>query len=320
MSPKITTSLPTALASRRKPDKKSAKYQAKFLTSIWQSAADGPATRYACMAFRRQGGGKFEFVFVDPSDRSQTRAALLAHNRKEWDQYFCPATFSERSREKRYALPTNLLWCDADEADPRGFSPPPSIVWETSPRRYQAIWILDETLTPGEAETFSRALTYNHGGDKNGWPSNKLLRILGSFNHKPNYESPFVGVLKYELTPINERPATEPWHRPAAAAAVSFDGFDHLAHDKFDVLKRYRHSLTVSTRQLIRDKRAYAPDRSSRIYAIVVGLHGVGASLDEIASVVWASAYFQDKYGPNIRALSNELTRITSKLGGRHGK
>ncbi|MFK5981156.1 MAG: hypothetical protein QM488_19990 [Rhizobiaceae bacterium] len=90
----------------------------------------------------------------------------------------------------------------------------------------------------------------------------------------------------------------------------------HKAHDRIKVLKKYRLKLERTTRQLMRDNKAWAPDRSSRVFAMVAGLHEARASLDKIASVIWSSPYFQDKYPDNVDALHAEISRIMSKIGG----
>ena len=49
---------------------------------------------------------------------------------------------------------------------------------------------------------------------------------------------------------------------------------------------------------------------------MVAGLHEAGATLDEIASVIWSSPYFRDKYGDDQNALETEVSRIIARVGG----
>ena len=122
--------------------------------------------------------------------------------------------------------------------------------------------------------------------------------------------------MHFNLTPIVKRP------RPYANAGRSYHStplaldFDHHAFKRADVVKKYRRDLDPKARALIRDNRPYEKDRSEQIFHMVVSLHEVGATLNEIASVVWDSPYFQDKYPDDIRALDAELSRILSKIGG----
>jgi len=48
---------------------------------------------------------------------------------------------------------------------------------------------------------------------------------------------------------------------------------------------------------------------------MVAGLHEAGATVDEIASVVWTSPYFRDKYGEDEEALETEISRIIARVG-----
>jgi len=49
---------------------------------------------------------------------------------------------------------------------------------------------------------------------------------------------------------------------------------------------------------------------------MVTELFEAGATLDEIASVIWDSPYFLDKYGQNRKALERQISNIVNKIGG----
>lgn len=103
------------------------------------------------------------------------------------DQYFCPVVFSQPHRKKEYALSTNLLWADLDPVHPNDCRIRPSVAWESSPGRYQALWFLNEEINPDEAASLSKRIAYADGGDKGGWDLTQVLRIPGTRNFK--YES-----------------------------------------------------------------------------------------------------------------------------------
>lgn len=100
------------------------------------------------------------------------------------DQYFCPVVFSQPHRKKENALPTNLLWADLDPVHPDSCRLRPSIAWESSPGRYQALWFLTTEVPPTEAASLSKRIAYADGADKGGWDLTQVLRIPGTRNHK----------------------------------------------------------------------------------------------------------------------------------------
>ena len=143
-----------------------------------------------------------------------------------------------------------------------------------------------------------------------------MVRFPGSINHKEEYDEPFVKLLHFESKPIEFRPRpVKTRDRSYTSKPLAVD-FNHQAFTRLDVLKKYRRDLDPKARALIRDRKAYEPDRSDQIFHIVVGLQEVGATLDEIACVVWDSPYFQDKHPDDIGALHAELSRILSKIEG----
>ena len=100
------------------------------------------------------------------------------------DLYFCPVVFSKNKRRKENALPTNILWADLDPVHPDSCLVRPSIAWESSPGRYQALWLLNQEVDPEEAAQLSKRIAYGDGGDKGGWDLTQVLRIPGSKNFK----------------------------------------------------------------------------------------------------------------------------------------
>ncbi|MEQ8659148.1 MAG: DNA-primase RepB domain-containing protein [Hyphomicrobiales bacterium] len=297
-------------------DKATIRDQECFLAHLWNGYTMADYPSYGLFAFRHRKTMQFVEKSMQITGLEKAREILAKYNRWDWDQYFCPNMFCEPKRQKPFARNTRLAWCDIDEADPFDFKPSPSMVWETSQRRTQALWIFDEKLAPEKAEAHSRALTYRHHGDKNGWPINKLLRIPGSINHKKEYDEPFVRLIHYDEQPIKTRP--EPFTirgRSYSAKALALD-FDHKAHKRLDVLKKYKAKLDPKARALIRHSKAYEPDRSAQVFHIIVGLHEVGATIDEIASVLWDSPYFIEKHGQDIGKLNDEIGRVVGKLEG----
>ena len=100
------------------------------------------------------------------------------------DVYFSPTTYSHPHRRKEYVNPTKWLWQDLDAVDPGTISPKPTIAWESSPGRYQALWSLDRLYDATEAEKTNKVLAAQVRADHGSWILTKVLRVPGSVNHK----------------------------------------------------------------------------------------------------------------------------------------
>lgn len=287
-----------------------------FLSTVWKGA---PSDSFLFVATTNPDGSKWREHIVRASKvKADLNRFLRKYSRWDHNLYFGGNPFSRDSRLKKYALPTSLGWCDMDASNPDAYRPQPNLLWETSPNRFQALWLWDTRHDVEEAERFSRSLADRHGGDS-GWTITKMLRIPGSINHKPHYDEPFVRMVTQSWAKASERPEPTPDNgRTHDVAAQALDMNPH-AHERLDVLRKHRSKLSASARTVIRHDRVLAPDRSKWIFMMVSELHGAGATLDEIASVVWGSPYFRDKYGNNLNALERQVSNIIAKIGGQNG-
>lgn len=284
--------------------------QFAFLRDVWDPCEDLGDDVYFFLGFKHAATGKwFELAVDDALHLPKMSHILNRFPRRQFDQYFCPNPFSKPQRKRRYALRTRFGWCDMDASDPWSYDPWPSLVWETSPDRFQGLWSWDATHAPDDAEGYSKALAYDHGGDMNGWSCTKMLRLIGSYNHKPHYDRPTVKTVYCDWTAIPTRPVslTSTWS-PVGSITT-----DPTKHDPKDVLKRYRKDLHPKVIYLLRNKKAYEPDRSACLYHIISGLLEAGADADEIAAVLWQSPYFISKHGQRLTKLNEELARVMAK-------
>lgn len=287
-----------------------------FLSRIWEGV---PKDSFLFLATTNPDGGKWrEHVVRAGKLKGDLNKFLRKYSRWDHNLYFSVNPFSRDRRLKDYALPTSLGWCDMDASNPDAYRPQPNLLWETSPDRFQALWLWDARHDFEEAQRFSRSLADRHGGDS-GWTITKMLRIPGSINHKPHYDEPFVRMVTQSWAKASERPEPTPDNgRAHDVAAQALDMNPH-AHERLDVLRKHRSKLSASARTVIRHNRVLALDRSKWIFMMVAELHEAGATLDEIASVVWGSPYFRDKYGNNLNALERQVSNIIAKIGGQNG-
>src|SRR6266699_3919307 len=128
-------------------------------------AAFGNTEGYMCVASRKTGGKFTERFFSYPEGVesaivfSKTKASIE-------NVYFCPQLLTEKRRAKTNVDMVSSIWADLDDCPPNLLKVEPTLVLETSPHRYQAIWTLNNPI-PGE---------YNHKYDDSGIaPQVKIL-------------------------------------------------------------------------------------------------------------------------------------------------
>jgi hypothetical protein len=94
---------------------------------------------------------------------------------------------SGETRKREFCMADNLVWSDLDTCDPALLEPQPSVLIETSPGRFQAIWRVDQELIPEIAQDYSKRIAYKYrkdGADPTGWDLTQLLRVPFTYNYK----------------------------------------------------------------------------------------------------------------------------------------
>lgn len=277
----------------------------RFLTQIWDF---GP-NEYTMLYTRLAGTEKMR-----PHPMRGDRAAKIAdvldrYPYKTHDIYFCPNSFDRSCNKKENALPTRYAWSDIDGTDPASFKPSPSILWETSAGSFQGIWIWRDTVPAGEAESYSKALWTLYGGDAGAWAANKLLRVPGTVNHKPQRNGDTVRLLRFD-----DRPKRVPDAIKAAAHlrenCAIIGAIDPLKHDPEVVMRRYRARMGLVAGSFMRADRVTYHDRSGAVAAIIAKLVELGADNDKIASVLWVNVYFNAKWPGNLAELERQILKI----------
>lgn len=169
--------------------------QYNLLSKIWQRDTEGGYVFLPWIDGKSgenrkanfHSGPAFEWP---PTPENATKARIIAHLKAHQndDIYFTPSLFMEPERSTTYVAEERALWADLDEVHPDDIPPKyePTLVWETSPGRYQAVWLF--TVMNVGASDYGREnhrLTYFLGADPSGWDSTQLLRVPGTRNHKP---------------------------------------------------------------------------------------------------------------------------------------
>jgi RepB DNA-primase from phage plasmid len=278
-----------------------------FLEQIWAMHPSG----FVFLAARTLDGRWIEKGFHVRFGARAIEKFLKDHDPNTHDLYYCANAFSSRKRLAEFALSTRFAWCDIDGADPNAFRPQPSVLVETSPRRYQGLWKFATAVKPARAEAVSRHLTNTYHGDRGGWSITKMLRLPGTLNHKRAYDVPRVKVLRSDERVISAWPKVKMAERREAPTGE----IDPTKFDADAVIQKYKAALAPNRRRLMQHTSVQNRDRSRIVFMIVAALHDAGATPNEIAAVVWRSPYFISKHGDNLFRLNQEVNRILSKIG-----
>ena len=99
------------------------------------------------------------------------------------DVYFAPVNFRGPRRAEN-AKKVSWVWADLDFVHPEKLKLRPTIAWQSSPGRYQALWELSEHVPAEDAAECGKRMAYAEGADKGGWDITQVLRIPGTRNFK----------------------------------------------------------------------------------------------------------------------------------------
>jgi hypothetical protein len=254
-------------------------------------------------------------AFSWPDDK----AKILTYMKRNIDNdlYWCPSLFEEKQRKMELAMDEHALWADLDEVDPRAIKDyPPTIAWETSPGRYQGLWLISGGDMQGASWQGgeNQRLTYYLGADAGGWDTTQLLRVPGWKNWKFTYREansgePVQGELlwangrRYLPDEFSELPEVQTL---AGVQTVLEDEVEHV--DRHAVWGRVRLKLPKRARDLFAAREA-AGDRSEQLWWMMRCLADVGCTVTEIVALVRPTPWnkFDGRH--------DELRRLTIEAG-----
>jgi uncharacterized protein DUF3987 len=210
----------------------------------------GDSQGYLCLALANRGDddkmrSSFRRLFFDwPSQKDSVKDFIEEHlnNRHIW---FSVHLFRSSRALKENAVNGRLVYADLDECDPNTVEPHPSVVLETSPGRFHAVWKLNTTIPPVVAADYSRRIAYKYnvnGADLSGWDIGQLLRVPYTLNFK--YEGfPEVEVKSADEI-IHTAEEFEVIPQPVAAPTdTEFDQDVPELQDPEPILQKYRSEI-----------------------------------------------------------------------------
>lgn len=228
-----------------------------------------------------------------PRDREKIMEHLSGHEKD--DVYFTPNLFNTERRLEIYAEPERTLWADLDEADPRKIDHTyrPTIAWESSPGRYQAVWLMSKPLVgaswPGKE---NHRLTTYLGADPSGWDTTQVLRVPGRRNVKPGYRENGQGVQGQLLWDNGPRYVWSDFDDIPEIPSVNIETMELLDEDLLNSIDRHkvwakvRLKVPQRIREYMASKSTDGADRSEVLWQIERELANIGCSLAEIVVLV----------------------------------
>lgn len=260
--------------------------------------------------------------FKWPEDRAEIVSHLRDNLSKKRDVYWCPSLFEFPQRRSDVAMDEHCLWADLDEVDPRELALQPTIAWESSPDRYQALWIAEEGDFQGASwpGNENQRLTYDIGADPSGWDTTQLLRLPGWPNFKPERaeanggKAPSGKLLwnsgpRYTIEEFSDLPEVKGVVNSELTEALESE-VDSV--DRHKVIARIKIKLNHTARELL-GAREVSGDRSSQMWYLMRCLADAGASVTEIVAIVRPTVWnkFHDR-GDEMKRLINEASKAVS--------
>lgn len=271
----------------------------------------------------RRAGYHENRAFKWPEDKAQILKHIRSHT--QHDLYWCPSIFEGPDRKIELSMDEHALWADLDEADPRKLRSntdfKPTVAWESSPGRFQALWLgnpeLGDFQGASAAGSINQRLSYYLDADKSGWDTTQLLRLPGWPNHKPeNADSegnPPIGRLLWERGPMYERDDFEAL--PEVKGALTADQLGTVIESEIDgidrhkVIDRIKLKLNYKARELL-GARVAAGDRSDNLWYLIRCLADAGCTVQEIVAVAKATVWNKfDGRSDELKQLITEATK-----------
>lgn len=135
-----------------------------------------------------------QYWYQWPQDKAMLVSDIVNY-RSIGDYYLSPVLWNEKSLEPDSFRLSNVVWCDFDNGTPNelGDFPKPAIRVSSSnsSQKEHWYWRTNQCIRDSETlERYNRQLAYTLGADKGCWNFGRVLRPIGTLNHKYNPPAP----------------------------------------------------------------------------------------------------------------------------------
>lgn len=166
----------------------------------------GNSAGYATIVTKDAKGAPTVQKFFSYPDELEEMSAYAELHKNE-DVYFSPIVYYEQRRIRENAKAVAVIYADADTCNPENFWVKPSVVVETSEKRWHAYWVLDVVSEPNRVAMLAKQIAYAHkdqGCDVSGWNPTKLLRVANTSNLKYGTSQPVTATTNGTIYSIEE--------------------------------------------------------------------------------------------------------------------
>lgn len=282
---------------------------------VFLSKAFGTNEGYVCIAYATKGKKDFREEFFKWPNDSEEVLALVDRLYQGHNVWFCPQLFEKRRRSKDECIATPTAWADLDTCEPENLPIEPSLLVESSPGRYQALWVFDREVDPLDAENLSQRIAYKHadqGADRSGWDITQLLRFPYTYNYK--YAStPTVTVLdvnrnRYRLSDFEEH------YPPVANFEYSDIPFPEEIPDGDAILQRRKVEINPMIWRLYNEELPENQSWSEHLWKLELLLFEAGFDRTQVFAIARAAACNKyRKHGQSERYLWKDVLRAEAK-------
>lgn len=202
----------------------------------------GKEKGYVYAPNKRDDGEFLQLWYNWPEEADELEADIFLRS-GTGDQYLSPVLWKQKNLEPDSFKLSNVVWCDFDEGTPDqlGDFPQPRIAVSSSgnPRKQHWYWRFQKPINDPELlEQYNRQLAYTLGADKGCWNFGRILRPIGTLNHKYSPSAPVSLVSTSEDT-IDHHIFTA---LPSVDRTSLSDGFDYRILDLPSVAKKFPFS------------------------------------------------------------------------------
>lgn len=220
-----------------------------------------------------------------PGDRKEI-VTWITNANKQADVYFSPLVYAEPTRRSAKECRTRWAWADFDAVTPKKLDPKPTILWETSPGRYQGLYALTKQVEGDKVEQVNRRIAVATIADPSGWDAGQVLRIPGTRNHK--YEGHPKGRVVFANGPKYGPTDFDHIEIPKAAQVAQLDELPYQ-----ETLKEWADFIPTHVLDLLETPKdeVMRGERSDKLWQIIRGCVDAGLSNNVIYTLAKGSAW-----------------------------